>query len=117
MSFPARKMIAIVGASGSGKSTLSKLVYGLIYPTQGKVYVNNKDIQNIDMKNLRNVIGVVPQKIVLFNMSIYDNIALGNKLIKLEEIEHVCKIVEIDNDIKQMPMKYNTILNNNLKVG
>lgn len=113
MDIVAGKMVAIVGASGSGKSTISKLIYGLLKPTKGNIYINNIDIKNIDLIDFRGSVGVVPQKIELFNMSIYDNIVLGDNSITIERVKEICNIVEIDDDIENMPMKYNTILNNN----
>lgn len=70
--------LSIIGKNGSGKTTITKLLLGLYSEYEGNIEINDIDIRNINIKNLRSRIGVVPQNIYLFESSIYENIKLGN---------------------------------------
>ena len=70
--------VAIVGASGAGKSTIAKLLFRFYDPDKGGIYLNGENIRNISLQDLRRQFGVVPQDTVLFNDTIYYNIAYGN---------------------------------------
>ncbi|MHD0398423.1 peptidase domain-containing ABC transporter [Staphylococcus simulans] len=101
--------IALVGSSGSGKSTLAKLLVSIYLPTSGKLIFENKNIDSIDLKDLRKQIGVIPQDITLFNKSIIDNLTGGLKY-EHNEIIDACKKVNIHKEIMDMPMNYHTII-------
>lgn len=101
--------IAIVGTSGSGKSTLSKLLVGLYKPTQGSVYFDEFEIEDLNLNNLRKQIGIVPQDMTLFNKTIRENICDGID-VSQNEIELVCLATNIHNDIVGMPLGYNTLV-------
>ena len=77
---PNGKKVAIVGPTGAGKSTISRLLFRFYDPTSGTININNEDLRNINQESLRQKIGVVPQDTVLFNDTIYYNIAYGNPL-------------------------------------
>lgn len=104
------KKIGIVGSSGSGKSTLSKLILGLYEPTEGSVYYNGVNLNEIDKKQLRKVMGIVPQDTSLFNKSIFENITMGRDDLSLDDVKEACKIAQIYDEIESMPMKYNTLV-------
>lgn len=106
----AGKTIAIVGASGSGKTTLSKLLLGLYEPTTGDIYYDDMSYDNINKKNLRKQMGVVPQELSLLNKTIYENIEMNRKDIKKADIECAAKYAQIDKEIMSMPMGYNTLI-------
>jgi ATP-binding cassette subfamily B protein len=110
MSFdiPAGHNIAIVGHSGSGKSTISRLLFRFYEVTSGRILVNDQDIRNITQKSLRATIGIVPQDTVLFNESIYYNIAYGRPDASCEEIFEAAKSAHIHNFIESLPDKYET---------
>ncbi|MDF2586972.1 MAG: apxIB [Anaerocolumna sp.] len=102
--------VAIVGKSGCGKSTLAKLLVGLYKPTEGNIYYDDIILDQLDTKNLRRQIGIVPQDIMLFNKSILDNISMDREEVTLEEVEKACKIAQISEDIQNLPMGYHTIV-------
>jgi ATP-binding cassette subfamily B protein len=110
MSFdiPAGHNIAVVGHSGSGKSTISRLLFRFYDVTGGSILVNNQDIRNITQKSLRATIGIVPQDTVLFNESIYYNIAYGRPDASCEEVFEAAKSAHIHNFIESLPDKYET---------
>lgn len=101
--------IAIVGCSGSGKSTLAKLIVGLYGDITGSLLYDGISFKQISVRNLRKQFGIVPQNVRLFNKSIYENIAL-NREISLSEVKKYANIVNIDNEIEAMPLKYNTLV-------
>ena len=110
MSFdiPAGQNIAIVGNSGSGKSTISRLLFRFYEVTSGRILVNDQNIRNITQKSLRATIGIVPQDTVLFNESIYYNIAYGRPDASCEEVFEAAKSAHIHNFIESLPDKYET---------
>lgn len=110
MSFdiPAGHNIAVVGHSGSGKSTISRLLFRFYDVTGGSILVNNQDIRNITQKSLRATIGIVPQDTVLFNESVYYNIAYGRPDASCEEVFEAAKSAHIHNFIESLPDKYET---------
>lgn len=110
MSFdiPAGHNIAVVGHSGSGKSTISRLLFRFYDVTSGRILVNNQDIRDITQKSLRASIGIVPQDTVLFNESIYYNIAYGRPDASCEEVFKAAKSAHIHNFIDSLPDKYET---------
>jgi ATP-binding cassette, subfamily C, bacterial len=74
---PAGKISALVGASGAGKSTVIDLIMGLRKPSQGKVKIDGVNLKSINITAWRHKIGYVPQEVVLFNDTIYNNVTLG----------------------------------------
>ncbi len=105
---PAGHNIAVVGHSGSGKSTLSRLLFRFYDVTGGRILINNQDIRDITQKSLRAAIGIVPQDTILFNHSIYYNIAYGRPDASCEEIFEAAKSAHIHNFIENLPDKYET---------
>ncbi|MEI4311773.1 peptidase domain-containing ABC transporter, partial [Streptococcus suis] len=103
------EQVAIVGSSGSGKSTLSKLLIGLYPASSGKILFDNIDYDEFEKKYLRQQIGIVPQDMTLFNKTILENI-IGDNIISQEEVEEICKLVNIHDEIQNMPMGYHTIV-------
>ena len=110
MSFdiPAGHNIAVVGHSGSGKSTISRLLFRFYEVTSGRILVNDQDISNITQKSLRATVGIVPQDTVLFNESIYYNIAYGRPEASCEEVFQAAKSARIHDFIESLPEKYKT---------
>lgn len=102
--------VAIVGTSGSGKSTLGKLLLGLYTPNTGDVFYDSVNLRNINKKELRKQMGVVPQDIHLFNKSIYENISMGMEDINLEKVRKAAHIAQIGEEIEDMPMNYYTLV-------
>ena len=107
-SIPEGKITAIVGASGSGKTTLMKLLLKFYPPTQGELYFNSENINNISPKSLRENCGVVLQDGFIFSDTIERNIATGEEHINKEKLQNAVKIANIKNFIESLPLKYNT---------
>lgn len=105
---PDGKITAIVGGSGSGKTTLIKLLLKFYEPTQGNIFFNENNINDLSPKNLRKNCGVVMQDSFIFSDTIERNIATGDKNINLELIENAVKISNINDFIKTLPLKYKT---------
>ena len=96
VSFKAKKgeMIAFIGSTGSGKSTLVNLVPRFYDVSKGSIKINGKDIRDYDVLKLRDKLGVIPQKAVLFSGSIADNIRFGKKDATDEEVIHAAKVAQ-----------------------
>jgi ATP-binding cassette subfamily B protein len=107
---PNGKKVAIVGPTGAGKSTISRLLFRFYDPTSGEIKINNEDLKNINQESLRQKIGVVPQDTVLFNDTIYYNIAYGNPLASREDIINAAKVADIHNFIESIPDQYETLV-------
>ena len=105
-----KKTLGLIGTTGSGKSTFLKLLSRIYNPTSGNIYIDNNPIENFNLNSLRKNIGVVPQDSFLFSDSILNNIKFGKENASHEEIEKVCKIAEIHEEIIKFKEKYNTIL-------
>ncbi len=102
--------VGIVGASGSGKSTLMKLLLGFEKPISGKIYYDNKDLDNINKRELRQKFGVILQDGKLISGSIYENIKITAPKASISDVKAIVKAVGLDEDIRKMPMGLNSIL-------
>ncbi|MDH5301715.1 MAG: ABC transporter ATP-binding protein/permease [Gammaproteobacteria bacterium] len=102
--------IAVVGPSGSGKSTLARLLFRFYEANQGSIKIDDQDIRDVTQASLRAAIGIVPQDTVLFNDTIYYNIAYARPDASREEIEHAAQMAHIDAFIKKLPDGYDTIV-------
>ena len=102
--------IAIVGPTGCGKSTLINLIMRFYDVNSGVVEISGNNVKNITRQSLRSKYGMVLQETWLFNASIRDNIAYGNKNVPLEDVIEAAKLAGIDDFIQKLPQKYNTIV-------
>jgi len=102
------KKVALVGPTGSGKSTVSRLLFRFYDTTEGAVFVDGVDVKNITQHSLRAAIGVVPQDTVLFNDSIFYNIAYGKPGASVEEIEQAARLAQIHDFVVSLPQGYKT---------
>jgi subfamily B ATP-binding cassette protein MsbA len=102
------KMIALVGQSGSGKSTLADLLARFYDVKVGGVYIDNHNIKDIAISDLRSLLGIVSQESILFNDSIYNNILLGKLDATEEEIIAAAKIANAHNFIVKTENSYQT---------
>ena len=89
---------------------MAKLLSALYIHEKGEIYFDDIELREWNLKSLRKQLGIVPQDVLLFNKSIYDNITCGNKTISKIDVENACEIAQISKDIEQMPMKYETII-------
>ena len=101
---------AVVGPSGSGKSTLVRLLARLYDPECGAILIDNQDIRAVTQSSLREAIGVVPQDPVLFNDSLYVNIAYGRPAATRKEIEKAVELAHLDRFIASLPEGYDTLV-------
>jgi len=106
----AGSLVGLVGASGAGKSTLARLIAGLYVPTQGSVAVDGRDVSEIQLTSLRQQLGVVTQDPHLLDMTIRDNIALGQPDLPLARVIEAAQLAEIHDDITRLPLGYATRL-------
>ena len=111
------EFIAIAGESGSGKSTLFKLLLGLEQPAAGSVYYDGRDLRHLNVKQVRQQIGVVPQEVQLHPQDLWDNIVGSHKEAGNEEAWEAARLAAVDTDIKAMPMKMLTPVGANLISG
>ena len=105
---PAGHKVAVVGASGAGKSTLSRLLFRFYDASTGRISIDGQDIRAVTQKSLRRAIGIVPQDTVLFNDSIYYNIAYGRPDAAREEIIEAARAAHIDQFVESLPDRYDT---------
>ncbi len=106
----AGNVIGIIGSTGCGKTSLVNLIPRLYDVTSGEVLIDGVDVREYDLESLRDLIGVVLQKNVLFSGTIKENIKWGNPDATDEEIERVCKLSAADEFINQQPDGYETDL-------
>lgn len=99
---------AIIGSTGSGKSTLINLIPRFYDTTKGSVTVDGQDIKDVKLTDLRDKIGYVPQKGMLFSGTIKSNIAFANENIPMEKIEKAAEIAHATEFINEKPNKYDT---------
>ena len=99
---------AIVGPSGSGKSTLGRLLFRFYDVNDGALLIDDQDIRDITQRSLHEAIGVVPQDTVLFNDTIYYNIAYGRTGATPDQVKNAAKAAQIHDFIESLPMGYET---------
>ena len=102
--------IALMGDVGSGKTTILEILSGVYKPDNGKIFINNNEIENISLSDLRNFIGYVPQTTFLFSDTIENNIKFGKENALLSEVILSAKTSCLDEDIKSFKDGYKTLL-------
>ena len=107
---PAGHKVAVVGASGAGKSTLSRLLFRFYDATTGHILIDGQDIRDVTQKSLRKAIGIVPQDTVLFNDTIYYNIAYGQPEATREEVIEAARAAHIHQFVETLPDKYDSLV-------
>lgn len=107
---PPGHTVAVVGSSGAGKSTLSRLLFRFYDVKEGRIMIDGQDIRDVTQQSLRAAIGMVPQDTVLFNDTIYYNIAYGHSAATEEEVIQAAKLARIHAFVLSLPEGYNTIV-------
>lgn len=107
---PKGKTIALVGQSGSGKSTFVDLLPRFYDVKEGKITIDGTDIRNLSFYNLRELMGNVNQDPILFNDTIYNNIAFGVENVTREEVENAARIANAHDFILQTEHGYDTVI-------
>ena len=105
-----RKSLGIIGVTGSGKTTLIRLLNKIYNIEAGEILFDNNSIDEYDLECIRKQIGVVSQDSFLFSDSIINNIRFGKEKATLKEVEKVCKIAGIHNEIIKFSNGYETVL-------
>lgn len=112
VTFEARpgEMVAIVGSSGAGKSTLVNLIPRFFDPITGRVQIDGTDVRRVTFQSLREQIGMVTQEIVLFDDTVYNNIAYGQSGVTREQVREAARIAHAADFIERLPQGYETYI-------
>lgn len=108
LTFKKNSLNAFVGASGCGKSTVSNLLMGFWDADSGRIEINGKDIKDYSQENISNLIGSVQQEVILFDLSIFDNIAIGKLNATKEEVIEAARKARCHDFISALPNGYET---------
>ena len=106
LSINSGEKVAIVGSTGSGKTTLINLILRFYESNSGDIFIDNRNIKEIDLKNLRSQISLVTQDIFLFADSIFNNITLFNPNISIDDVKKAAKEIGIHDFINKLPGGY-----------
>ncbi len=107
---PAGHKVAVVGPSGAGKSTLARLLFRFYDVTGGRILINGQDVRAVTQDSLRASIGIVPQDTVLFNDTLYYNIAYARPGATRAEVERAAQLANIHGFIAALPKGYDSIV-------
>lgn len=107
---PAGKTVAFVGHTGCGKTTLATLLYRFYDVSGGRIVLDGHDLRDIRLRDLRRHIGIVLQDSILFNDTIYNNIAFGKPEATMEEVIEASRIAEIHKVVETFPDGYETLI-------
>lgn len=105
---PAGHKVAVVGASGAGKSTLARLLFRFFDVGRGAITIDGQDIRSVTQDSLRAAIGVVPQDTVLFNDTLYRNLAYGRPDASEDEVHRAAALAHLTGFIESLPEGYQT---------
>jgi subfamily B ATP-binding cassette protein MsbA len=101
--------VALVGSSGSGKSTLADLICRFYDPTEGRILLDSVDYRELDSRSLRGLMGVVAQEGILFNDTVFNNIAFGAaEQYTLAQVQEAAQVAGADGFIRELPQGYDT---------
>lgn len=104
------KVVALVGASGAGKTTLADLLPRFYSPTSGRILIDGRDISSVRLSSLRSLMGIVTQETILFNDTVFNNIAYGMVDYPEEEVERAARAANAHGFITTMPEGYSTVI-------
>jgi subfamily B ATP-binding cassette protein MsbA len=104
------EIVALVGPSGAGKSTLMDLLARFYDPRQGRILFNGSDIRELDLSQLRQILGIVTQETLLFNDTVWNNIAYGQNGASAEAVYGAARDANAHGFISSMPQGYKTII-------
>lgn len=107
---PAGKTVAIVGPSGAGKSTISRLLFRFYDVNAGRILIDGQNIRDVTQTSLRGAIGIVPQDTVLFNDTVFYNIAYGRAGASPAEVEQAARLAHIHAFVMGLPDGYQTMV-------
>ncbi|MVT06805.1 ABC transporter ATP-binding protein [Chitinophaga tropicalis] len=110
LTIPKGRMVALVGKSGAGKSTMADLLPRFYDVTSGSILVDGQDIRDVKMHDLRNLMGMVSQEAILFNDTVFNNIAFGQHNVDKEEVIKAARIANAHEFIIQLENGYDTVI-------
>jgi ATP-binding cassette subfamily B multidrug efflux pump len=109
-SLPVGRSVGLVGRIGSGKSTLAQLVPRLLDASSGAILIDGQDIRKFSLRDLRKMLGYVPQDPFLFSMSVQRNLAFGRDEVSDEALGRAVSIAKLDRDLEIFPEGLNTVV-------
>lgn len=109
-SIPPGQKLAVVGASGAGKSTLARLLFRFYDVSEGQILIDGQDIRGVTQQSLRAAIGIVPQDTVLFNDTLYYNLAYARPDASREDISAAAHLAQLHEFIAALPAGYDTVV-------
>ncbi|MCE1164108.1 MAG: ABC transporter ATP-binding protein/permease [Bacteroidetes bacterium] len=104
------QIVAIVGSSGAGKSTMADLISRFYDVSKGEIFLDDRDIRDIDLESLRKLICIVPQEIILFNDTIRNNIVFGKENVNEETLVEMCRYANAHEFIMNTEKGYDTVI-------
>ena len=107
------KITALVGHSGAGKSTILNLIPRFYEPQEGKIFLDDQEINKVSLKSLRDKISLVSQDVILFDDSVENNIKYAKLDATEQEVKNACKLAAADEFIDKLPNKYETLIGEN----
>ncbi|MES2503595.1 MAG: ABC transporter ATP-binding protein [Myxococcota bacterium] len=110
LDIPAGETVAFVGATGAGKSTITKLLLRFYEPSSGRLLLSGREIDEIDLRSLRQSIGLVSQDVFLFHGTVRENIAYGSFDASIEQVISATKMAEAHDFIMSLPQGYETVI-------
>ncbi|HUL51205.1 MAG TPA: ABC transporter ATP-binding protein, partial [Candidatus Nitrosotalea sp.] len=110
LTIPRGFKLGVAGESGSGKSTLVNLVFRFYDPTSGSIRIDNQDIREVSLRDLRGLMALVSQEVIIFDQTVAENIACGRRSATREEIETAARDAFAHEFIRQLPQGYETRL-------
>ncbi len=110
LTLPKGKVIAIVGASGSGKTTVTNLLLRFYDVNEGEILIDGHDIRDYVISDVRGLMGLVSQEVVLFHDTVYNNLCFGLKDIPLEKVREAARMANADDFIQELPQGYDTLI-------
>ena len=110
MDIDAGSLTTLVGPSGTGKTTIVDLTIGLLSPTSGRILLDGRPLQEVDLKQWRNLIGYVPQDTILLHDSVLHNVTLGDPALRVEDAERALHAANAWGFISAMPDGIHTVV-------
>ncbi|MDD5700251.1 MAG: ABC transporter ATP-binding protein [Candidatus Nanoarchaeia archaeon] len=110
LKIPEDKKVALVGLSGSGKTTIVRLLYRLYDINSGEILIDGTDIRDFKQESLRSEMSIVPQECILFDDTIYNNVAFSKPSASKEDVMNAMKFAQLDKVIEKLPDKEQTIV-------
>ncbi|MCP5420999.1 MAG: ABC transporter ATP-binding protein/permease [Gammaproteobacteria bacterium] len=110
LTIPPGRKLAVVGPSGAGKSTLARLLFRFYDVGKGRILIDGQDLRDVTQESLRSVIGIVPQDTVLFNDTLYYNLAYANPDASREDILGAARLAQLHDFVMSLPQGYDTLV-------